>query len=381
MHITSLSFRQFRNFSRLDLDLAPGVNIFIGPNGSGKSNILEGIAILAAGQSHRGAEARHWLQDGKEDAVLVGRAEGEESLHVELRQKRGRPRQLRVNNRPILRQRDWVGQVPLVSFSPEEMDLVKGEPGVRRRALNAVLSQVDGEYGEALGRYTKNLEERNAALRRVRDGLAKAGSVEPWDLAILTEGARLTLIRQHFLAEFIPRVLHRQGELSGGRDRGAAVYRPSFRVPTEDRDAVEAANRQRFTELRDGEIALGSTLIGPHRDEVEFRLDDDLAKVRASQGQARTLALAWKWEERLFLREKRGREPLCLLDDVFSELDPNRRSQLTGLLYAQGQCLISLTDFPVWGDSRFSEEAKVFEVTGGTVREAKGTGSPSSVSV
>jgi DNA replication and repair protein RecF len=93
----------------------------------------------------------------------------------------------------------------------------------------------------------------------------------------------------------------------GGRDRGTALYRPSFHLPSEDRTAVEDVNRRRFAELRDGEIALGSTLIGPHRDEIEFRLDDDLAKVRASQGQARTLALAWKWEERLYLKEKVGR--------------------------------------------------------------------------
>ncbi|MBL8024410.1 MAG: DNA replication and repair protein RecF [Elusimicrobia bacterium] len=367
MYISSLSLRQFRNFSRLDLNFTRGVNVFVGSNGSGKSNILEGIAVLTAGQSHRSAEARHWLQEGKEEAALVGRAEGEDSLELELRQKRGRPRQFRVNNRPIPRQRDWVGQVPLVSFSPEEMDLVKGEPGVRRRALNAILTQVDGDYAETLSRYTKILEERNAALRRVRDGLAKPGILEPWDLAILTEGARLTLSRQRFLSEFVPRIQKRQQDLSGGRDKGTALYRPSFHVPSEGRDAVEEANRRRFAELRDGETALGSTLIGPHRDDVEFRLDNDLAKVRASQGQARTLALAWKWEERLFLREKSGREPICLLDDVFSELDPSRRSQLTGLLYTSGQCFITLTDFSVWGDKRFSDEANVFEVDGGSV--------------
>jgi DNA replication and repair protein RecF len=343
------------------------VNVFVGANGSGKSNILEGIAVLASGQSHRGAEARHWLQEGKDEAALLGHVEGEETLDLDLRQKRGRVRQFRVNNRSILRQRDWVGQVPLVSFSPEEMDLVKGEPAVRRRALNAILTQVDGEYADAFGRYTKLLEERNAALRRVRDGLAKPGSLEPWNLSLLTEGARLTLSRHQFLSEFFPRVQKRQADLSGGRDRGTALYRPSFHIPSEERGAIEDVNRRRFAELVDGEIALGSTLIGPHRDEVEFRLDDDLAKVRASQGQARTLALAWKWEERLFLKERVGREPLCLMDDVFSELDPARRAQLTELVFRQGQCFISLTDFSVWGDPAASVSAKVFEVGAGAL--------------
>ncbi|MBL0058918.1 MAG: DNA replication and repair protein RecF [Elusimicrobia bacterium] len=368
MHLVSLSLRQFRNFSRLDLEPANGVNVFIGSNGAGKSNILEGIAVLAAGQSHRGAEARHWLQEGKDEAALTARVEGEESLALELRQKRGRVRQFRVNNRPILRHRDWAGQVPLVSFSPEEMDLVKGEPAVRRRAVNAVLAQVDGDYAEALGRYTKLLEERNAALRRIRDGLAKAGSLEPWDLSLLKEGARLTVSRHKFLAEFAPRVQRRQSELSGGRDRGAAVYRPSFHLPAEEIEAVEEANRRRLADLREGEIALGSTLIGPHRDEIEFRLDDDLAKTRASQGQARTLALSWKWEERLFLKERVGRVPISLLDDVFSELDPARRGQLTELLFSGGQCFLTLTDFSVWGDFASSSGARVFEVAAGSVR-------------
>lgn len=367
MHITSLSFRQFRNFSRLDLTPDPGVNVLIGANGSGKSNILEGIAVLAAGQSHRGAEARHWLQEGKDEAALLAHAEGEEILDLDLRQKRGRVRQFRVNNRSLPRQRDWAGQMPLVSFSPEEMDLVKGEPAVRRRALNAVLAQVDGDYADALARYTKLLEERNAALRRVRDGLAKSWSLEPWTLSLLTEGARLTVLRHRFLGDFVPRVQRRQAELSGGRDRGTALYRPSFHLASENRAEVEDLNRRRFAELADGEMALGSTLIGPHRDEIEFRLDDDLAKVRASQGQARTLALAWKWEERLYLKERLGRDPICLLDDVFSELDPARRAQLTDLVFSQGQCFITLTDFSVWGDRASLHGAKVVEVIAGAI--------------
>jgi DNA replication and repair protein RecF len=352
------------------------VNVFVGANGSGKSNILEGISVLATHQSHRGAEARHWIQEGKDEAALVGRVEGEETLDLDLRQKRGRVRQFRVNNRPILRQRDWAGQVPLVSFSPEEMDLVKGEPAVRRRALNAVLTQVDGEYADAFGRYTKLLEERNAALRRVREGLAKPGSLEPWNLSLLTEGARITLARHKFLGEFFPRVQKRQAALSGGRDRGTGLYRPSFHIPSEVRGEVEEANRRRFAELADGEIALGSTLIGPHRDDVEFRLDDDVAKVRASQGQARTLALAWKWEERLFLHDRVGREPLCLLDDVFSELDPSRRTQLTELVFSRGQSFITVTDFSVWGDRALSHGANVFEVAAGALGPAPVPASP-----
>ena len=364
MRLVSLSLRQFRNQSRLDLHPVPGLNVFVGPNGSGKSNVMEAIAVLATGQSHRGAEPRVLLQDGHDELALVGEAVGEETLMVEVRQKRGRARQVKINNRSQTRLRDWAGRLPVVAFSPEDLELIKGEPSVRRRALNGVLSQVDADYADTLARYQKILEERNAALRQVRDGTARASVLEPWNLALLKEGAALTVLRQAFLSRFGPMVQVRQSGLSAGRDRVALIYRPSFHVPSDLGEEVQDANRGRFAEVREGEIALGSTLLGPHRDDMEFRLDDEPAKTRASQGQARTLALAWKWEERLYVRERTGREPLCLFDDVFSELDPARRAQLTGLLGGGAQCFVTLTDLSVWGAAEASS-ATLFEIRPG----------------
>lgn len=364
MRLVSLSLRQFRNQARLDLQPGSGLNVFIGPNGSGKSNVLEAIAVLATGQSHRGAEPRSLMQDGHDEMALLGEAVGEESLALDVRQKRGRPRQVKINNRSQTRLREWVGRLPVVAFSPEDLELVKGEPSVRRRALNGVLAQVDADYAETLARYQKILEERNAALRQVREGAAKASVLEPWDLALLKEGAALTVLRQAYLFQFGPRVQARQAGLSSGRDRVALIYRPSFHLPSDNGEDVQDANRRRFADVRDGEIALGSTLLGPHRDDIEFRLDDEPAKTRASQGQARTLALAWKWEERLYIRERLVRDPLCLFDDVFSELDPLRRAQLTDLLAGGAQCFVTLTDLSVWGAAE-SAAATLFEIRPG----------------
>jgi DNA replication and repair protein RecF len=373
--LKSLELRQFRNFTRLQLLPAPGLNVLVGSNGAGKSNILESVAVVATGQSHRGAEPRHLLQEGKDEMAVVAELEGEEPIALEIRQKRGRMRQVKLNNRPQGRLRDWGGRVPVVAFSPEDLELIKGEPGVRRRALNAVLTQVSSEYAEALARYQKILEERNATLRRIREGGARASALEPWDLVLLKEGARLTMARQRFLSDFSGRVQRRQRDFSVGRDRGTLMYRPSFHLPSESEDEVSEANRRRLGDLREGEIALGSTLIGPHRDEVEFRLDDEPAKTRASQGQIRTLALAWKWEERLFLRERLAREPLCLLDDVFSELDPERRHHLTELLMTGVQAFITLTDLSTWGAYGLGE-ARVFEVREGQVEQPSMIGEP-----
>jgi DNA replication and repair protein RecF len=235
----------------------------------------------------------------------VGRAEGRRILQSRPAPKTGPDQDSFVPTIGfrVTRQRDWAGTGAVGFFFSGRIGFGQRRTLCAPSGLNAVLAQVDGTYADGLARYTKLLEERNAALRRIRDGLAKPGSLEPWDLSLLTEGTRLTLARSRFMEEFAPRVQERQAALSSGRDRGTAHYRPSFHVPAADEGAVTEANRARFSELRDGEIALGSTLIGPHRDDVEFRLDDDLAKVRASQGQARTLALAWKWEERRLLQD------------------------------------------------------------------------------
>ena len=366
MYFTRLILRQFRNLSSLDLDLRSGLTIFVGANGAGKSNILEGLSLLASGQSHRGAETRYWIQEGKEESALIAQVEGEESLALDFKQKRGKARQFRVNNLSFVRQKDWAGKIPLVSFSPDELDLVKGEPSVRGRMLNAVLSQSDPRYAETLSRYTKTLEERNAALRLIRDGQAKPEVLVPWTLSLVREGVCLTMARNLFLKDFGSRVEKRWADLSRGRDRGGVFYRPSFAM-TDDVASMEDNCHRRLAELKNGEIALGSTLAGPHRDDVELRLDNDVARVRASQGQSRTLALAWKWEEKFFLRERLGREPVSILDDVFSELDPERRAQLTDLMVSGGQCFLSLTDFSVWGTDPSLSGARVVGVAGGVV--------------
>jgi DNA replication and repair protein RecF len=242
------------------------------------------------------------------------------------------------------------------------LDLIKGEPGGRRRAVNGVLIQVDPDYADALARYQRLLEERNAALRQIRDGAAKPSVLEPWDLSLLKEGALLTLARQKFMDAFGPRVQWPGNTgCPAGAIAGRLIYRPSFHVPAEEPEAVMDANRRRLAELREGEIALGSTLIGPHRDDVEFRLDDEIAKARASQGQARTLALAWKWEERLTSKSAWAVNPCACLDDVFSELDPDRRGQLTDLLTGGAQCFVTVTDLSAWGAAD-TTPAAVFEI-------------------
>jgi DNA replication and repair protein RecF len=370
--------KQFRNYEKLDLVLSPGVNVFSGPNGAGKSNVLEGVSVLAAGVSHRDAEPRNYFSWDKDGFALRGEFDGEEKLLIEARQERGRPRSVSVNNAFQKRLRDWVGRAPVVSFSPEDLGLVKGEPSVRRRALNAAMTQACPGAADSLQRYNEVLEQRNAALKAVQEGRASFASLEPWDLALLREGAALTLARRDFLIAFAPSLA--EGCRTVASEETGLGFKPSFNLPIAaggsgpgkgESAEVVAANRRRLLDLRDGEIALGSSLIGPHRDDFEFTIQGRPARAFGSQGQQRTIAVAFKLAVRAFVRENLGRAPICLMDDMFSELDADRRRNLQFLLSDGAQCLVTVTSLQDWERlAPLPAGARVFEVGGGRAEPA-----------
>ncbi len=386
MFLRELHVRQFRGYDSLDLSLKAGPNLFVGPNGAGKSNLLEAVSVLATGNSHRDAESRQFFPWDKDALFLRGEFEGEESVVVEARQEKGRPRQVKVNNAFQKRLRDWVGRVPVVTFSPEDLNLIKGDPSTRRRALDDILIQTSPGYADLLQRYNKTLEERNAALRAIQEGKASPSSLEPWDISLLREGAALTLARRDFVRAFAPKLAERHGGLASDKETAGLAYKPSCTLPAiPERSSpspsrkdpgegkgesaeVAAANRRRLQDLRDGEFATGNTLIGPHRDDVEFSLNSRSAKAFGSQGQQRTLAIAFKFTEKDFLEERLSREPLCLLDDMLSELDGGRRRNLQEILSGGAQCLITLTSLQDWDRSAaLPSEANVFDLNEGRI--------------
>jgi DNA replication and repair protein RecF len=378
LHLKTLSLRCFRNHEKLDLSLSPGVNVLAGANGAGKSNIVEGVAVLATGASHRDAEPRSFFSWDKDGFALRGEFDGEEKLLIEARQERGRARSVSVNNAFQKRLRDWVGRVPVVSFSPEDLGLVKGEPSARRRALNAAMAQSWPGAADLLQRYNGVLEQRNAALKAVQEGRDSSASLEPWDLALLREGAALTLARRDFLIAFAPSLA--EGCRVVASEETGLSFKPSFNLPIAaggtdpgkgEPAEVVAANRRRLLDLRDGEAALGSSLIGPHRDDFELTVQGRPARAFGSQGQQRTIAVAFKLAVRAFVRKNLGRAPICLMDDMFSELDADRRRNLQFLLSDGAQCLVTVTSLQDWERlAPLPADARVFEVGGGRAEPA-----------
>lgn len=338
MHLSHLSLHNFRNYVRLGLDLSPGVTLLIGDNAQGKTNLLESIYFLATSRSpHAGADREliNWLTAEQEPlpyARLVGRvARGASDLTIEItltQQANNGSRyrkQVRLNG-VAKRAMDLLGQLNVVLFLPEDIALISGSPSGRRRYLDATLCQIDIAYCRALSRYNQIVTQRNALLRDLRERGGDSSQLAFWDERLVEHGSCLVARRQTALLALDELAHAVHNKLTDRAERLHLCYMPSVEI--EDQEALESIRstfHRQVRALRPREIAAGMTLIGPHRDEVRFLIDDVDAGVYGSRGQQRTAALALKLAEVDLMRRETGERPVLLLDDVLSELDAHRR--------------------------------------------------------
>jgi len=349
MRLTHLTLHNFRNYVRLELDLAPGVTVLLGDNAQGKTNLLEAIYFLATSRSpHAGADRElvNWLASEQEPlpyARLVGRVQRhhdqaarlamrEEILEVTLTQQPNNGvryrKQIRVNGvgqRAI----DLLGQLTVVLFLPDDIGLVSDSPGRRRRYLDVALCQIDPAYCRALSAYNEVMAQRNALLRDLSERNGDPGQLAFWDERLVEHGSFVTERRRAALEELdgLAGALHH--DLCGGGERLRLRYQPSVEIGERlERSAIRAAFEAQLPGLRRREIAAGVTLAGPHRDELRFLIGDMDAGTYGSRGQQRTVALSLKLAEVEMMRRETGECPLVLLDDVLSELDAHRRQYL-----------------------------------------------------
>jgi DNA replication and repair protein RecF len=338
MRLTHLSLHNFRNYVRLDLNLQSGVTVLFGDNAQGKTNLLEAIYYLATTRSpHAGTDRElvNWLAIEEEPlpyARLTGRvARGVSELTIEitLTQQPNNGNRFRKHirlNGVAKRAMDILGQLTVVLFLPDDIALVFGSPSRRRRYLNATLCQIDPPYCRTLSRYNRIVTQRNALLRDLRERGGDAEQLAFWDERLVQHGAYL-VARRHTALIALNKLAHDvHNDLTNGAERLRLRYQSSVEIEDQSEvEPVERAFRAQLEELRRREIAAGMTLIGPHRDEVRFLIDDMDAGVYGSRGQQRTVALALKLAEVELMRQETGEHPVLLLDDVLSELDAQRR--------------------------------------------------------
>ncbi len=367
MYLERLCMRSFRNYKECDITFHSPVTLVVGRNAMGKTSLLESLYFLCTGESYRTTSANELIRHTSEGFSVTGYLRSEKRPDSLVRLDVVKPRQgaFRLKTDGVLQRRrsDWIGQINVVVFSPESLDLVKGAPSFRRRWLDLLLSQLSRDYLEELLRYRGILEQRNALLKRVSLGKGTVGEISVWDEFLLESGVALIGARYVALAKLSGVIERTQLSLTGGRERLLLEYFPGLgNSGTELSDITDLSDHFQYalTQVRRDELRRGVTLVGPHRDDFTLVLETldgsetvlrETARTYASQGQCRTIALALKLAELEYIREDTGVSPLFLLDDVLSELDVKRRSYL--LAYLQGvdaQTVITATDKDVMGD-------------------------------
>ena len=331
--IKSIKLLGFRNFKKGDFEFSPKITAIVGPNASGKTNIIESIFLLSTGRSFKARVEEEMVNYEKDLARVNGSLSGEAVLEAVVtrgfidigaqRPEKVVRKKLLVNGVPK-RLVDFSGNLKTVLFGPWDMDLVTESPSLRRKFLDTVISQVDREYRRSILSYEKGVRQRNKLLLRIREEGVSRSQLVFWNQLLIKNGDYITKKREEFI-EFINK-LH-------------GLNSQNFRLEY-DRSVISEG---RLEQYREEEVAAATTLVGPHRDDFVFKLENRDLAAYGSRGEQRMGVLWLKMAELAFIEEKTGEKPTLLLDDIFSELDHEHRSVVMGLTKNQ-QTIVTTAD-------------------------------------
>lgn len=367
MRLASLTLQNFRSYRKLHLDFHPGVNILYGYNAAGKTNILESAFFLATSKSHRTHQDQELITWGEPELAVRGVLDsGYGRIEAEIRYQAGKRKQIRLGGSHV-RVVDLLGRIPVVFFAPDDLQMLKGSPALRRRYFDLFLSQSHPPYFAALQSYLGVLAQRNALLRQLREGDGSASTLDVWDEQLVDYAAEVVAYRLQALRLVGERAREAQSQLSQGHELLTLSYDFSAGEPVGTRDETRNALRRALQQRRREELARAQTTVGPHRDDLQVRLNGVEARSYGSQGQQRSAVLALKLAELAYLRQHLGTDPVLLLDDVTSELDGGRRSLLLEAVGGEAQTFITCTTLGDL-DPRWLREAAVYRVQAGDVQ-------------
>jgi DNA replication and repair protein RecF len=357
MHLAHLRLRDFRNYGRLDVDFAPGFHLLLGDNAQGKTNILEAIYLIATLRSFRGVGGAHMVRHGQKGYFVGGNIVGHGDHEVKMYWSTAE-RSLNLDSRPVRKLTDYLGVLRTVVFCTEDLQLVKGAARGRRRFLDLLLSQTYPAYLPLLQRYAQALRSRNALLKQ---SMLDPVALESFSLELVSAGEEIIRRRRELAPRFSPLARLAYRRISNDAEELRLEYRPSVKKDF----AVELA------QSRARERTYRSTVIGPHRDEVELLLNDRSAAQFGSEGQKRTLAIALKMAQAEYVTGIHGAPPVLLIDDIMGELDLKRRTGLVPLLErahrSQGQVFMTATEAN-W-PQELSRDAQRWKVESGVLEK------------
>ncbi|MDT7705800.1 MAG: replication and repair protein RecF [Pseudonocardiales bacterium] len=365
MHLRRLAVADFRSWEKAELDLEPGVTVLVGPNGVGKTNLVEAAGYIATLGSHRVATDAPLIRRGAEHAVVRGLVvhHGRE-LGVELEITAGRANRARLNRAPA-KPRDLLGVLRTVLFAPEDLALVRGDPGERRRFMDDLLVSRYPRYATVRADYDRVLKQRSALLKSARGG-GDLRTLDVWDGHLAAHGSALLVGRLELVTAIAPLAVEAFAEIAPTSDPMDVGYKcglgPQDELPR-DAASLQTLLLDAMGRVRRQEVERGVCLIGPHRDDLELSLGEGPAKGYASHGESWALALALRLASYRLLRDD-DVEPVLVLDDVFAELDARRRRALADVARRAEQVLITAA---VAEDVPEGLDGVRFAVGGGTV--------------
>jgi DNA replication and repair protein RecF len=349
MKIERLKLVSFRNHGRTEIGCSPTVNLFVGPNGQGKTNILESIAYLSIGKSFFSAPDSNLVRHGDGEFIIHGsfRSDTNLSYTVGIRYSEdNKKKEVKINSKEQERVSSLIGKFPIVLLHPEQHSITNGGPAERRRFIDLVLSQAHPSYFEMLTEYRKVLRQRNAILGDMRNRHADVNDLlDPWNEPLIDYAIKITGFRYRFLRELNNTIRENYRIIAGDTEKPTLRYEPVVPLigDTEEGEVRERA-RQTLRATGNAERRYGTTVFGPHRDELVLLINDMEVRKYASQGQQKSFLVALKISESQYLLEKRQEQPIILLDDLFGELDRKRASRVLELTTGMGQTFVTSAD-------------------------------------
>ena len=363
MRINKLALTNFRSYNSLELELQPGVITFIGDNGSGKTNIAESLIYLAFLSSHRVSNNVPLISLGNQQTIIRAEVQREDrTLQIDLEINASKANRARINGNSARSQREILGAIQIVYFSPEDLDLVRGEPGTRRDFLDRLLITRTPRLAGVIADYERVVKQRNALLKT----RTSAAALAPWNEQLIKLGAELTAERIALIEALNPHVAQNYANLNEVKPASIS-YKCSTEGVTKNVDTNITVLTARLDEVAYQEIERGVSLIGPHRDDLHLQLGDFPAKGYASHGESWSMAISLRIGSFNLLKSE-GASPILILDDVFAELDTSRRTQLMSATKLAEQTFITAA---VESDLPTELLTQKYYVTPGVVKKGK----------
>lgn len=372
MRLVHLELIDYRNYPSLSLDFHRLREIFLGDNAQGKTNLLEAIAILGMGRSPFSSKDENLVRWDADKAIIRSLFEREEGIiAIDLLFQRGGKRSIKLNGLYQKRVADLIGKISIVLFTCQDILMVKGSPSLRRNYLDGIAVQLSANYYRILHSYEKVLSQRNFVLKQH----GKGGDLEVWDLQLAKLACELYERRRRLISELAPLAKRWHERISEGKETLELVFEPSMKnldLAGESSFWFDALLAE-WKENQEKEIQRGTTLSGPHRDDLLLLLNGKDSRNYASQGQQRSIVLSLKLAELEILRERLGEPPILLLDDVLAELDVKRQNSLLASIGQEIQTFVTTTHLSDFS-AGWIEESEIFSITDGKAVLLRGNG-------